>query len=90
MVGTKAMINSVTPAEIFGQNDLNIGEWASKENSIVPVLRSSAIDLMVMAGMRIRNITGERLKNGIKSASCPSNKLVLSATNHRKIPDAIR
>jgi hypothetical protein len=32
---------------------------------------------MVIAGIKIRKIIGERLKNGIKSASTPSNKLVL-------------
>jgi len=32
---------------------------------------------MVIAGINIKNMTGERLKNGIKSASVPSNKLVL-------------
>jgi len=46
-------------------------------NSIVPVLLSSAIDLIVIAGINIKNITGDRLKKGIKSASVPSNRLVL-------------
>jgi hypothetical protein len=32
---------------------------------------------MVIAGIKIRNITGERLKKGIKSASTPSRRFVL-------------
>jgi hypothetical protein len=32
---------------------------------------------MVIAGISMRKMTGERLKNGIKSASVPSNRLVL-------------
>jgi hypothetical protein len=32
---------------------------------------------MVIAGINIRKMMGDRLKNGIKSASTPSNKLVL-------------
>jgi hypothetical protein len=36
------------------------------------------MDLMVMAGIRIKKITGDKLKKGIKSASVPSNKFVLN------------
>jgi hypothetical protein len=32
---------------------------------------------MVIAGIKIRKMIGDKLKNGIKSASVPSNKLVL-------------
>jgi hypothetical protein len=41
------------------------------------VRRSSAMDRMVIAGIKIRRITGDRLKKGIRSDSAPSNKLVL-------------
>jgi hypothetical protein len=46
-------------------------------NSIVPVLRSSAIERIVIAGIKTNSIIGDKLKKGIRSASTPSNKLVL-------------
>ena len=61
-------------------------------NSMVPVLRSSAMDLIVMAGINTRKINGDRLKKGIISASCPSNKLVPISPEitQWKSPDAMR
>jgi hypothetical protein len=32
---------------------------------------------MVIAGIKIKKMTGDKLKKGIKSASVPSSKLVL-------------
>ena len=46
-------------------------------SSIVPVLLSSAKDFIVIAGISTKNTTGDKLKKGIRSASEPSNKLVL-------------
>ena len=46
-------------------------------SSIVPVRLSSAIERMVIAGIKTNRITGDKLKNGIRSASAPSNKFVL-------------
>ena len=77
MVGMIAMINSVTPAKYLASSIFKSEIGRVKSNSIVPVLLSSAIDRIVIAGIKIKNITGERLKNGIKSASVPSSKLVL-------------
>jgi hypothetical protein len=59
-------------------------------NSIVPVLRSSAIDRIVIAGIKIKKITGDKLKNGIKSASVPSSKFVFIEMIQWNNPDAIR
>ena len=61
-----------------------------KSNSIVPVLLSSAIDRIVIAGIRIRKIIGEELKNGIKSASVPSSKLASVEATQCIIPDVIK
>jgi hypothetical protein len=71
------MTKSVTPAKYFANNILKSEIGRVKSNSIVPVRRSSAIERMVIAGIKIRKMIGDKLKNGIKSASVPSNKLVL-------------
>ena len=68
------MITKVTPAKYFANNICKSDKGRVKSNSIVPVLLSSAIDRIVIAGIKMRKIIGERLKNGIKSASVPSNK----------------
>ena len=59
-------------------------------NSIVPVLRSSAIDRMVIAGIKIRKMIGDELKNGIKSASVPSSRLDGVEATQCIIPEAIK
>jgi hypothetical protein len=61
-----------------------------KSNSMVPVLRSSAIERIVIAGIRIKKITGERLKNGIKSASTPSSRFVLYEITQWNRPEEIK
>lgn len=71
------MTKSVTPAKYFASNIFKSEIGLVNNNSIVPVLRSSAIERMVIAGIKIRKMIGDKLKNGIKSASVPSNKLVL-------------
>jgi len=45
---------------------------------------------MVIAGIKIKKITGDKLKKGIKSASVPSSKLVFIEIIQWKSPDAIR
>jgi hypothetical protein len=70
------MISRLTPAKYFAKRILKSEIGRVKSSSIVPVLRSSAIDRMVIAGMRIKKIIGEVLKKGIKSDSAPSKRLV--------------
>ena len=77
MVGIMAMIIKVTPAKYFAKIIPKSEIGFVNNNSIVPVRRSSAIDRMVMAGINIKRITGDKLKKGIKSASAPSSKFVL-------------
>jgi hypothetical protein len=85
-----AIIKSVTPAKYLARTIFKSEIGRVNNNSIVPVLRSSAIERIVIAGMRIRNITGERLKKGIKSASVPSSKLVLYEMIQWNNPEAMR
>ena len=77
MVGMMAMTRSATPAKYLARINLKSEIGRVNNNSIVPVLRSSAMERIVIAGIRIKKITGERLKKGIISASVPSNKFVL-------------
>ena len=90
MVGISAMINKVTPAKYFANRICKSDKGLVKSNSIVPVLRSSAIDLIVIAGIRIKKISGAKLKNGIKSASAPSKILVSYEMIQWKSPEVIR
>jgi hypothetical protein len=77
IVGIIAITSSATPARYFAKMSLKSEIGRVKSNSIVPVLLSSAMDRIVIAGIRIKKITGDKLKNGIMSASVPSSKLVL-------------
>jgi hypothetical protein len=63
-----AITINVTPAKYLANKILISEIGRVNNNSIVPVLRSSAIERMVIAGIKIKRINGERLKNGIKSA----------------------
>ena len=72
-----AIIKSVTPAKYLANKIFKSEIGRVNNNSIVPVLLSSAIDLIVIAGIKIKNMTGDKLKKGIKSASVPSKRLVL-------------
>lgn len=76
-VGRIAIIKRVTPAKYLASRILISEIGRVNNNSIVPVLLSSAMERIVIAGIRIKNITGERLKKGIRSASVPSSKFVL-------------
>jgi hypothetical protein len=75
-VGIKVTINSVTPAKYFANNIFMSEIGRVNKSSIVPVLLSSAIERMVIAGIKIKKMIGAKLKKGIKSASVPSNKFV--------------
>ena len=77
IVGIIAITRSVTPAKYLANRILKSEIGLVNNNSIVPVLLSSAIERIVMAGIKTKKITGERLKNGIKSASVPSKRFVL-------------
>lgn len=77
MVGINEITNKETPAKYFAKRIDKSEIGFVKSNSIVPFFRSSAIDFIVMAGIKIKKIKGDKLKNGIKSASVPSSKLVL-------------
>ena len=59
-------------------------------SSMVPVLRSSAIERIVIAGIKMRKIIGDELKNGIKSASVPSNRFASVGAIQCIIPDDIK
>lgn len=59
-------------------------------NSIVPVRLSSAIERIVIAGIRKRKNHGERLKNGIRSASNPSKRFVSIEIIQWNAPDKIK
>jgi hypothetical protein len=76
-VGSKEITKSVTPARYFAINTWKSEMGRVNSNSMVPVRRSSAMERIVIAGINIKKISGDRLKNGIKSDSAPSNKLVL-------------
>ena len=75
IVGIIAIRAKVSPAKYLANMMLKSEIGLVNNNSIVPVRRSSAMDRMVIAGIKIRRITGDRLKKGIKSASAPSNKM---------------
>jgi hypothetical protein len=76
-VGIIAIINNVTPAKYLARIIFKSEIGRVSNNSIVPVLLSSAIERIVIAGIKIRKITGDKLKKGIKSASAPSNRFAL-------------
>ena len=81
---------SVTLAKYFANNILRSEIGRVKSNSIVPVLLSSAIERIVIAGIRIKKIIGDELKNGIKSASVPSSKFASVDATQCIIPAAIK
>ena len=70
-------MTKVTPAKYFAKRILKSEIGRVNNNSIVPVRRSSAIDRIVIAGINIKKIKGDRLKKGIKSDSDPSSRFVL-------------
>lgn len=72
-----AMTSKATPARYLAKISLKSEIGRVRSNSIVPVLLSSAMDRMVIAGIKIKKITGDKLKKGIMSASVPSNRFVL-------------
>ena len=76
-MGIIAIINNVTPAKYLARIIFKSEIGRVSSSSIVPVLLSSAIERMVIAGIKIRKITGDKLKKGIKSDSAPSSKFVL-------------
>ena len=80
-MGIIAIINNVTPAKYLARIIFKSEIGRVSNSSIVPVLLSSAIERMVIAGIKIRKITGDKLKKGIKSASAPSSKFVLKEIN---------
>ena len=90
IVGKIAITRSVTPAKYLAKIIPRSEIGLVKSNSIVPVRRSSAMDRMVIAGIKIKKITGDKLKKGIKSASVPSSKLVLNDRTQWKRPEAIK
>jgi hypothetical protein len=45
---------------------------------------------MVIAGIKIRKITGDKLKNGMRSASAPSRRFVLKESTQWNNPEAIK
>ena len=67
----------VIPAKYFAKMIPKSEIGLVNNNSIVPVLLSSAIYRMVIAGINTKRINGDKLKNGIRSASAPSSKFVL-------------
>lgn len=77
MVGAIAIMSKVTPARYLAINIPRSEIGRVNNNSMVPVLFSSAKDFIVIAGIRTKNITGDKLKKGTKSASEPSSKFVL-------------
>jgi hypothetical protein len=72
-------MSSVNPARYLAIKIPKSDIGLVKSSSIVPVLLSSANDFIVIAGIRTRKITGERLKKGMRSASEPSKRFVLYA-----------
>ena len=72
-----AITNKVTPAKYFANNTFKSDIGRVNKSSMVPFFRSSAMERMVIAGINIKKIVGDKLKNGIKSDSLPSNKFVL-------------
>jgi len=75
----KIYLDGNLPAELkyFAKRIFKSEIGRVNSNSMVPVLRSSAMERIVIAGIRIKKMIGERLKKGIKSASVPSKRLVL-------------
>ena len=73
-VGNKAANTSVVPA----RNLAHTMRWGSKgwvsKSSSVPFLRSSAMERMVMAGIRKRNTQGVNRKKAVNSATPVSSK----------------
>lgn len=84
------MITNVTPAKYFANRIFKSEIGRVKSNSIVPVLLSSAIERIVIAGIKIKKIKGAKLKNGIKSASVPSNRFVYCVMIQWNNPEVIR
>lgn len=77
MVGMMATTSNATPARYLAKTSLKSEIGRVRSNSIVPVLLSSAMERMVMAGIKIKKMTGDKLKKGIMSASVPSSRFVL-------------
>jgi len=77
IVGIMAIMAKVRPAKYLANIMFRSEIGLVNNSSIVPVRRSSAMDRTVMAGIKIRRITCDRLKKGIMSDTAPSNKLVL-------------
>ena len=90
MVGIIAITSNATPAKYFAKMSLKSEMGRVNKSSMVPVRRSSAIERMVIAGIRIKKITGDKLKKGIISASVPSNRFVLYVSTQWNNPDAIK
>ncbi len=90
IVGMIAIINKLTPAKYLARIIFKSEIGRVSNNSIVPVLLSSAIDRMVIAGIKIRKITGDKLKNGMRSASAPSRRFVLKESTQWNNPEAIK
>lgn len=89
-VGNNAISSNVTLARYFAINILKSEIGRVNNNSIVPVLLSSAIERIVIAGIRIKKMIGEELKNGIRSASAPSNKFAPEDATQCIIPEVIK
>ena len=81
---------NVTLAKYFASKILISEIGRVNKSSIVPVLRSSAIDRIVMAGIKIRKMIGDELKKGIKSASDPSRRFASVDATQCIIPEAIK
>jgi hypothetical protein len=84
------MIIRVTLAKYFARSIFKSEMGRVNRSSIVPVLLSSAIDLMVIAGIRIKKIRGVALKKGIKSASAPCNRFASIDAIQCIIPEVIK
>jgi hypothetical protein len=85
-----AITINVTLAKYLAKSIFKSEIGRVNSNSIVPVLRSSAIERIVIAGIKIRKIIGDELKNGIRSASIPSSRLASVEAIQCIIPEAIK
>ena len=90
MVGRSARIIKVTLARYLASMIFKSEIGRVNNNSMVPVLLSSAIERIVIAGINIKKIIGDALKNGIRSASVPSSKFASVDAIQCMIPEAMR
>lgn len=89
-VGSSENNTKITPAKYLARMICKSVSGLVNNNSMVPVLFSSANERMVMAGIRNKNITGALKNNESKVALPPSKMFSFPEKTHMNSPVAKR